>query len=53
MDLLSWVLAILGPCRTAVMEGKAVLFKDFAGVNAVPICLSSQDTDVIVEVVST
>lgn len=42
----------IGPhAALPVMEGKAVLFKDFAGVNAVPICLSSQDTDVIVEVV--
>ena len=27
-----------------VMEGKAVLFKEFGGVNAVPICLDTQDT---------
>ncbi|NMB23978.1 MAG: NADP-dependent malic enzyme [Firmicutes bacterium] len=32
-----------------VMEGKAVLFKLFAGVDAVPICLGSQDVDTIVE----
>ncbi len=34
-----------------VMEGKAVLFKSFGGVNAVPICLDTQDTDEIVETV--
>jgi len=31
-----------------VMEGKCALFKEFGGVNAVPICLESQDTDEIV-----
>ncbi len=34
-----------------VMEGKAVLFKEFGGVNAVPICLDTQDTDEIVKTV--
>lgn len=34
-----------------VMEGKAILFKEFAGVDAFPICLSTQDTDEIVETV--
>ncbi|MDR7869564.1 MAG: NADP-dependent malic enzyme [Tissierellaceae bacterium] len=34
-----------------VMEGKAVLFKSFANVDAFPICLESQDTDTIVETV--
>lgn len=34
-----------------VMEGKAVLFKEFAGVDAFPICLDTQDTDAIVTVV--
>lgn len=34
-----------------VMEGKAVLFKAFGNVNAVPICLNTQDTDEIVETV--
>ncbi len=34
-----------------VMEGKAVLFKSFANVNAFPICLESQDTDTIVQTV--
>ncbi|MBQ8982938.1 MAG: NADP-dependent malic enzyme [Lachnospiraceae bacterium] len=32
-----------------VMEGKAVLFKEFGGVNAVPICLDTQDTEEIIE----
>ena len=34
-----------------VMEGKAVLFKEFGGVNAVPICLDTQDTEEIIETV--
>ena len=34
-----------------VMEGKAVLFKEFSGVNAVPICLDTQDTDEIIKTV--
>ncbi|MDD2447149.1 MAG: NAD-dependent malic enzyme [Tissierellia bacterium] len=34
-----------------VMEGKAVLFKSFADVDAFPICIESQDSDVIVETV--
>ena len=34
-----------------VMEGKAVLFKKFGGVNAFPICLDTQDTDEIVKAV--
>ena len=34
-----------------VMEGKAVLFKEFGNVNAVPICLDTQDTDEIVQTV--
>lgn len=34
-----------------VMEGKAVLFKEFGGVNAFPICLDTQDTDEIVQTV--
>lgn len=34
-----------------VMEGKAVLFKEFGGVNAVPICLDTQDTDEIVHII--
>jgi malate dehydrogenase (oxaloacetate-decarboxylating) len=35
-----------------VMEGKAVLFKAFGGVDAVPICLDTQDTDEIVAAVT-
>ncbi len=35
-----------------VMEGKAVLFKQFGGVDAVPICLDTKDTDEIVETVA-
>ena len=34
-----------------VMEGKAVLFKAFGGVNAVPICLDTQDTEEIIKTV--
>ena len=34
-----------------VMEGKCVLFKEFGNVNAVPICLDTQDTDEIIECV--
>ena len=34
------------------MEGKAVLFKQFAGLDAVPICLDTQDTDEIVAAVT-
>ena len=33
------------------MEGKAVLFKEFGGVNAVPICLDTQDTEEIIRTV--
>ena len=33
-----------------VMEGKAVLFKEFGGVNAVPICLDTQDTEEIIKI---
>ena len=33
------------------MEGKAVLFKEFGGVNAVPICLDTQDTEEIIKTV--
>jgi malate dehydrogenase (oxaloacetate-decarboxylating) len=35
-----------------VMEGKAVLFKQFGGVDAVPICLDTQDTEEIVRIVT-
>ena len=42
----------IGPrAAMPVMEGKAVLFKQFAGVDAVPICLDTTDTDAIVETV--
>ncbi len=34
-----------------VMEGKAILFKDFAGVDAFPICLESQDVEEIIKTV--
>lgn len=34
-----------------VMEGKAVLFKEFGGVNAIPICLDTQDTEEIIRIV--
>ncbi len=42
----------LGPeAAIPVMEGKAVLFKEFAGVDAFPICLATQDVDEIVKAV--
>ena len=42
----------IGPLAAMpVMEGKAALFKEFAGVNAVPICLDTQDTEEIIETV--
>jgi malate dehydrogenase (oxaloacetate-decarboxylating) len=42
----------IGPAAAApVMEGKAALFKEFAGVDAFPICLATQDVDEIVETV--
>lgn len=42
----------IGPeAAMPVMEGKCVLFKEFGGVNAFPICLDTQDTDEIVETV--
>ena len=34
-----------------VMEGKAILFKEFAGIDAFPICLGTQDSDEIVSIV--
>lgn len=34
-----------------VMEGKSVLFKEFGGVNAIPICLDTQDTEEIIKAV--
>lgn len=42
----------IGPeAAMPVMEGKAVLFKEFGGVNAFPICLKTQDVDEIVATV--
>ena len=42
----------IGPLAAMpVMEGKAVLFKEFAGVNAFPICLDTQDTEEIIKTV--
>src|SRR5205823_14959551 len=42
----------LGPeAALPVMEGKAMLFKEFAGIDAWPICLSTQDPDEIVRIV--
>lgn len=39
----------IGPhAAMPVMEGKCVLFKEFGGVNAVPICLDTQDTEEII-----
>ena len=35
-----------------VMEGKAVLFKEFAGVDAYPICLDTEDPEKIIDIVS-
>ncbi len=43
----------IGPhAAMPVMEGKAMLFKAFAGINAVPICLDTTDADQIVEMVA-
>jgi malate dehydrogenase (oxaloacetate-decarboxylating) len=42
----------IGPeAALPVMEGKAMLFKEFGGLNAFPICLDSRDTDEIVSIV--
>ena len=42
----------IGPhAAMLVMEGKCVLFKEFGGVNAVPICLDTQDTEEIITAV--
>lgn len=42
----------IGPkAAMPVMEGKALLFKEFAGVDSFPICLDTQDPDQIVETV--
>ena len=43
----------IGPAAAMpVMEGKAVLFKQFGGVNAVPICLATTDVEEIIETVA-
>lgn len=42
----------IGPLAAMpVMEGKAVLFKEFAGINAFPICLDTQDTEEIIKTI--
>ena len=42
----------LGPAAALpVMEGKAMLFKEFAGIDAFPICLNTQDTEEIIRTV--
>ena len=42
----------IGPyAAMPVMEGKSALFKEFGNVNAVPICLDTQDTEAIIETV--
>jgi malate dehydrogenase (oxaloacetate-decarboxylating) len=42
----------IGPrAAMPVMEGKAILFKQFGGVDAVPICLDTQDTEEIIAIV--
>ncbi len=42
----------LGPSAALpVMEGKAMLFKEFAGIDAFPICLDTQDTEAIIQTV--
>ena len=41
----------IGPeAAMPVMEGKAVLFREFGGVNAFPICLDTQDTEEIIQI---
>ncbi len=43
----------IGPhAAMPVMEGKAVLFKEFGNVNAVPICLDTQDTEEIIKTIT-
>ena len=42
----------IGPkAAMPVMEGKAILFKQFAGIDAYPICLDTQDTEEIIRIV--
>ena len=43
----------IGPeAALPVMEGKALLFKEFGGVDAVPICLDTTDTEEIIETIA-
>jgi malate dehydrogenase (oxaloacetate-decarboxylating) len=43
----------IGPeASLPVMEGKAVLFKEFAGINAIPICLDTKDVDELVKTIT-
>ena len=43
----------IGPkAALPVMEGKCVLFKEFGGINAFPICLDTQDTDQLVDMIT-
>ena len=43
----------IGPyAAMPVMEGKCVLFKEFGGLNAIPICLDTQDTEEIIKAVT-
>ena len=43
----------IGPLAAMpVMEGKCVLFKEFGGVNAVPICLDTQDTEELIRIIT-
>ena len=42
---------IVAHAAMPVMEGKAVLFKEFGNVNAVPVCLDTQDTEEIIKTV--
>ena len=39
-----------GKAAVPVMDGKALLFKAFAGIDAIPICLDTQDTDEIINI---
>jgi len=39
------------PAALPVIEGKAILHKRFAGIDAIPICLDTQDTDKIIETI--
>ena len=43
----------IGPhAAMPVMEGKCVLFKEFGGINAVPICLDTQDTEELIKTIT-